>query len=257
MTDLSLTDITLPPVYKLAAFDSLDSTNDELAKMARKGAPEFTVVWALSQTKGRGRRGRTWVSQSGNLFTSLLLRPGLPLQEAAKSSFVASLGVADALEEILGEKHLIQCKWPNDVLVNGAKISGILLECQGQKQAPAQTDWIVVGIGVNVLSHPEQTPYPATCLQNLMVQPPYQKEMLEILCRHFQIWAERWINEGFETVHRAWMAKAKGLGQDISVHLPDRTLHGIFEKLDLDGSLILRTTDETHRIQAGDVYFEI
>ena len=134
----------LPDGWTLVALDSVGSTNDEAARLADAGAPEGTVVWSREQTGGRGRRGRHWASPVGNLYSSTILRPDCAAPRAAELGFVAALAVAD----IVPPGRALRVKWPNDVLVDGGKVAGILLESAiGQT---GQVQHVVAGIGVNV-----------------------------------------------------------------------------------------------------------
>ena len=144
----------LPRGYVLKALDEIDSTNEEARRLAAAGAAAGTVVWAKRQTAGRGRRGRSWISEPGNLFTSLILRPHVPPARAAELTFVASLAVAQAVAGFLPGR-IICTKWPNDVLVDGGKIAGILIESAAGTSG--KVDWLVVGIGINVAHHPNDT----------------------------------------------------------------------------------------------------
>ena len=123
----------LPPGFRLAALETVDSTNAEALRRAEAGAPDGTFVWARRQEAGRGRQAKPWSSPAGNLYTSLLLRPACAPARAAELSFVAAVAVADTVADLLGPAGpAVSCKWPNDVLVDGAKISGILLESRTQ-----------------------------------------------------------------------------------------------------------------------------
>ena len=128
----------------------IGSTNDLARQLAEEGVPSGTLVWALRQIAGRGRRGRHWMEGQGNLFCSLLIRPNLAASEAAKLSFVAALAVQYAVKELTGGTLEVMCKWPNDVLVGHDKLCGILLESSGQ----SRPDWVVIGVGVNVTEAP-------------------------------------------------------------------------------------------------------
>ena len=152
----------LPAFFSLEAFDSIGSTNEEALARARAGAPEGTVIWARQQTGGRGRRGRSWSSPPGNLYCSLLLRPAVPPAQAAQLGFVAAVGMAEALLAVLPAERRLSCKWPNDLLIDGAKIAGILPEAEA---AGRNVEALVLGMGINVESHPTDTPYRATSLQ--------------------------------------------------------------------------------------------
>ena len=154
--------------YHLLSFDALDSTNEEAKRLARGGGCRGAVIWAKKQSEGKGRMGRSWVSSEGNLFVSVLLQPEKPLKEFAQLSFVTAVAVIESLEALLAEGHALQCKWPNDILLNGRKLGGILLESfqTGEGSQP----WVVVGVGVNVDSYPPRTEFPATCLKEAGVE---------------------------------------------------------------------------------------
>ena len=135
--------------YRLVTVDTVDSTNAEAKRLAAEGeekSPDGTIIWAKEQTDGRGRRGRKWHSPPGNLYCSLILRPDVALAKAAELSFVAGLAVFDALGSVGEPGHQVHLKWPNDVLLNGGKVAGILLESIG--------DFLAIGIGVNLAHAP-------------------------------------------------------------------------------------------------------
>jgi BirA family biotin operon repressor/biotin-[acetyl-CoA-carboxylase] ligase len=245
-------DPRLPPVYKLIALDEVDSTNAEAKRRATDGAVDGTLVWARSQSAGRGRRGRSWESPPGNLYCSLILRPDCRLAEATQLCFVAALAVYDAVGSVGVAGLEAWCKWPNDVLLGAGKIAGILLECEtGERAAPA---WVVLGVGVNVASYPEDTEQPATSLHAEGSPEATVVDMLEAFSRHFQVWSRRWLDDGFAAVHEVWLARAKGLGEPIRVRLANQTLDGTFAGLDGDGALILETGGATRRITSGEVF---
>ncbi|SCA55002.1 Biotin--(acetyl-CoA-carboxylase) ligase [Candidatus Terasakiella magnetica] len=256
MKQSNIFDLKKPSAFSLAAFESVDSTNDELRRRAVAGCLPNTVVCALEQTKGRGRRGRTWVSEPGNLFCSILQKPNVILAEASKASFVSALAIYDAISEAVeGFDCDVTCKWPNDVLVDGYKVSGILLESQVIPQSN-ELDWLIVGIGINLAHAPAETPYPCgyiNAYREKAITPP---EMLEILLKHFQLWFERWESLGFTAIRNAWLDRAKGVGEEITVNLSDEQLRGTFETLDAEGALVLRTKDGQRLITAGDVFFD-
>jgi BirA family transcriptional regulator, biotin operon repressor / biotin---[acetyl-CoA-carboxylase] ligase len=242
----------LPSEFRLLAFDRLGSTSDEGKLQAAANAPEGTLVWALEQTAGRGRRERQWVSPRGNLFMSLVLRPAVEPARAAELGFVASLAVADALTGLLGPAAPVELKWPNDVLVGGAKIAGILLEAQSSPQGIV--DWIVLGIGVNLAASPDDLPYPATDLAALGVaaQPA---DMLRLLAAALARRLDAWRRRGFTEQRGDWLARARGRGRRIEVRQGDTILEGCFLDLDADGALVLETAQGIRRIAAGEVHF--
>jgi BirA family transcriptional regulator, biotin operon repressor / biotin---[acetyl-CoA-carboxylase] ligase len=242
----------LPASYRLVSYDSLGSTNDEAKRLARDGAEEGTLVWALEQTAGRGRRGRAWASPPGNLYASLVLRPRCPVDRAAQLGFVAALAIGDTLCSICERLEGLSYKWPNDVLLRGRKIAGILLESElGEGDAPRL---VVVGVGINLVSSPRDTAFPATSIaeEDLGIVSP--GAALEGFARHFQAWAEHWREEGFGPVRAAWRSHAVALGESIRVHLEPATLHGRFLDIDQHGALLLESAGEIRRISAGEIF---
>jgi len=248
-------EVRLPPAYRLVALDKVESTNDEAIRLAEAGAEDGTLVWAREQSKGRGRRGRSFVSPPGNLYLSLVLRPECEVATAAQLSFVAALGVGDAIGSVAPALLEVTYKWPNDVLLNGRKVSGILLE--SRTEATGRLEWLVLGVGVNVRSHPEDTSFPATSLAfEGTPSSVTEVELLQAFSRHFLAWVNRWLEDGFPPVRQAWLSHAHKRGETIEVRVPKETLTGTFADLDADGALILEMPDGARRqITAGDVYF--
>ncbi len=243
----------LPAAYRLISFDTVGSTNDEAKRLARAGAEAGALVWAREQSAGRGRRGRRWVSPPGNLYLSLVLRPACPASRAAQLGFVAALAVGDmlsTLDRLLYNRLLY--KWPNDVLVAGRKIAGILLESEmGSSGALA---FLVVGVGVNLASAPEDAELPATSVVAETGIAPGPVASLEAFARHFEHWSERWRRDGFAPVRSAWRERAMGLGEPIRVRLDNLTLAGRLIDIDDEGALLLETGGERRRIAAGEVF---
>jgi BirA family biotin operon repressor/biotin-[acetyl-CoA-carboxylase] ligase len=242
----------LPEGFRLCHYATLGSTNEEAKALARNGAPEGTLVWADEQTAGRGRRGRVWLSPPGNLYLSLVLRPDGAPSRAAQLGFVAALGLGDALAALTEPALRLRYKWPNDLLANGKKLAGILLE--SETSATDRVDFVVLGVGVNILSAPGDVEFPATSLMAegiVGVTPPV---LLEGFARHFAGWARRWREEGFAPVRAAWLAAASGLGERVRVRLGRNTLFGRFLDLDNDGALVLDAAEGRRRIAAGEVF---
>jgi BirA family transcriptional regulator, biotin operon repressor / biotin---[acetyl-CoA-carboxylase] ligase len=243
----------VPPGFRLVRFPVLDSTNEEGKRQAEAGADGGLILWADTQTAGRGRRGRTWISPEGGLYFSLLLRPTCSPSVAAQLSFVSAIALADAVRPTLTQPDLLALKWPNDVLIDGKKIAGILLE-SGTKTGTL--DWLVVGVGLNIAAHPESADYPATSLNAHASAAIRTVEILDDIVRAFEKWYQVWSLDGFEPVRTAWLQSARGLDQPIAVRLPKETLHGVFRGLGPDGALRLELPNEGERtIPAGDVYF--
>jgi BirA family transcriptional regulator, biotin operon repressor / biotin---[acetyl-CoA-carboxylase] ligase len=247
--------VSLPDSYNLIAYESLGSTNDEALVLA-PSSPDKTVIWALEQTAARGRRGRAWHAPKGNVYCSIILKPKVSAIECSQLGYLASLSIFDALKELCPDDSSATCKWPNDVLLNGKKISGILLETSfTDSTAP---DWIILGVGINVNEHPQDTPYPATSMTN-EGSTANAEQTLECFMRHFDQWLSLWLAGGFEPVRDVWLKRAAGLQQKILVRLENQELSGIFKGLDETGALILQQNEngeEKQRIiTAADIFF--
>jgi BirA family transcriptional regulator, biotin operon repressor / biotin---[acetyl-CoA-carboxylase] ligase len=235
-----------PLGYRSQFHEELDSTNEEARRLAQCGELDRLWIVAERQTSGRGRRGRPWQTQKGNLAATLLLRPEAPSDVRGQLSFVAALAVADMVEQYLPDAS-ITVKWPNDVLANGKKLSGILLE--------GGNGWLAVGIGINLVHHPEDTEFPATSIAELGPRAPSTQEGLVILATHFAHWYDVWRRQGFGPVREKWLERAKGLGGPICARLSQEVRNGVFEGIDLNGALLLNEGGRVRAIAAGEVFF--
>jgi BirA family biotin operon repressor/biotin-[acetyl-CoA-carboxylase] ligase len=238
---------------RLLSLDAVSSTNAEAFARARAGERGPLWITARRQTAGRGRRGRAWVSEPGNLYASLLLTDPAPPQRAAELSLVAALAVHDALVEcaaMLGPQ--LKLKWPNDVLCDGAKLAGILVEGES---LPGRPLVVVIGIGVNCARHPANAAYPATSLAaaGVLVTP---ETLAQALIRTMAARLSEWERgENFAAIRAAWLRRAAGLGAPARVRLPERELEGVAETLDETGRLVLRLADgRLERIAAGEMF---
>jgi len=232
--------------------DEVDSTN---AEAQRRAAQVHGPLWiaARRQSAGRGRSGRQWLSPEGNLAATLLLRRDEPPAEKARLSFHAALAVAELVER-LAPGAPVALKWPNDVLLGGAKVSGILLESFA---TPAPGANLAIGIGVN-LAHfppPEQTHWPATSVAAAVGRVPPVEEALGLLADRMAHWLAIDAARGFAPVREAWLARAGHLGRRIEARLASETVAGIFEDVTADGALILATTSGRRVIAAADIHF--
>jgi BirA family biotin operon repressor/biotin-[acetyl-CoA-carboxylase] ligase len=232
---------------RVFARDTIGSTNAEAFALAQAGERAPFWVTARSQTAGRGRRGRSWTSEPGNLYASVLLSDPSPPKRAAELSFVAALAAHDAVAEVAGLACRLAIKWPNDLLCDGAKLAGILIEGQGPS--------IVVGIGINCAHHPDGTPHPATNLAacGVRVSPEHLFEPLaSAMLRRLAQWDR---GAGFPSIRADWLARADGIGEDIHVATAERDMVGRFEGIDDMGRLMLRLPDgRVEAVAAGDVF---
>ena len=252
--------------YRLFAFDTIGSTSVEAAERAREGDPGRLWIVAKEQTAGHGRRGRPWQTPSGNLAASLLvLLPGPPAQ-AATLGFAAGLALETAirasaqdgafrifLDNAEGPDTRLTLKWPNDVLIGGAKVAGILLEAIALSDG---RNAVIIGIGVNVRHAPEGLPYPTTSLAAC----GGDTDAESLFGTLGEAWVEQealWSGaEGFAPVRRCWLERAAGLGGPIAVRLGEDVFRGTFETIDDEGRLVVRDSDGAARIvSAGEVHF--
>ena len=237
-----------PAGYGLIRLEQVDSTLDEARRRAGDMAGP-TWIFAHRQTAARGRRGRAWVQPPGNFSASVFLpSPGAPAR-AAQRSFIAALALSDTLEALGVESAL---KWPNDVLVQGGKLAGILLE-----GLPGGA--LAIGIGVNLAQAPTADQVEpgavapvALAAEGVQITPD---DFLPLLARAFAAREESLATYGFDPIRSAWLARAARLGQPITVRLPHETCSGTFADVDGTGQLVLSTDDGLRYIAAGDVFF--
>ena len=235
----------------LVVFDEIDSTSEDAKRRAETGERGPLWIMARRQTAGRGRRGRSWTSEVGNLFCTLLFAPEQPASESARLSFVAALSVHDLVSQFCATAD-VRLKWPNDVLIDGRKCAGILLESAGE--VGGVLPWVSVGIGVNLSHAPDNVSYPATALAAYGVKVSADTAM-GALMRAWDHWLAVWQDAGFSPIRDAWLARAEGLGRRVTARLADETVEGVFEGLDIQGGLVLRLDNASLRhISSGEVF---
>lgn len=253
--------------YRLNGYDTIGSTSTEAARAAQLGDAGDVWFCALKQTEGRGRRGRVWETASGNLAASLLVVPDCDPAISATLGFVAGVAMNRALRQVVPGAVVkqgidgadgqggsrIALKWPNDVLADGAKLSGILLEAQ---KRPDGGMAIVIGMGVNIVAAPEGLPYPATSLRAL----GYDISAETVFAALSDAWVdtvEIWNSgRGIPDVLSLWREAAAGIGAEVAVQRDGEVVRGVFETIDEAGRLIVRANDNRRiAITAGDVHF--
>ena len=247
--------------YRLVDFDRIGSTNAEAMARARGGECGPTWFVTTEQTAGRGRRQRAWIAPRGNLASSVLEVMDITPAVAATMGFAFGLAHATALQRISMEANLrlagsdqlkYLLKWPNDVLVRGQKLCGLLVEAEAVTDGLA----VVAGIGTNIVAAPEGTPTPATSLVALGVQISAE----ELFVAQSDAWVEFrgiWDNgRGFAEIRRLWLERAAGLGERIAINTGGATVEGTFDTIDESGCLIVRTAEGRRMpVTAGEVYF--
>src|SRR6266540_3114449 len=238
---------------RLVSHELLMSTNSEALELARKGERGPLWITAGRQSAGRGRRGRPWTSEAGSLFASLLLTDPAPAEHWPELSFVAALAVHDAVTEVAAAiRPQLAIKWPNDLLLGGEKFAGILTEGEGGEGADGGA--VAVGIGVNCVSHPADTDYPATDLATAGASVDAATLFATLSVKMVGRLAQWNRGEHFATIRTDWLSRAAGLGEVIRLRLADRELAGVFETLDDTGRLVLALPDGDRRtIAAGEV----
>ncbi len=253
--------------YRIHAFDTIGSTNDEAMRLARAGDPGAIWIATAEQTAGRGRRGRRWETPKGNLGASCLtILDATSVRHAATLGFVAGLALHDALTAIApdlpfavgldaaeGTGTRFALKWPNDVVVGTAKLAGIMLESEMRTDGGMA---IVVGIGVNVAAAPDGLPYPVTSLAALGIETDATgvfRELSDSWQHHHRVWAG---GRGLAAIRSAWLERAAGLGGPVALKVGERVLSGVFETIDEDGRLMVRTADGgLEAVAAAEVHF--
>jgi len=263
----SLAPTAIAAGYRLEAFDSVGSTN--AIALERAAAGDAGKLWIVSkkQESGRGRRGRVWATPEGNLAATLLLVETYELKLAATLGFVAGLALADALNAVVPARRVavavdaggqgsrgdrFELKWPNDVLADGAKLAGILLE---SSLLPGNRVALAIGIGVNVVAHPDDVPYPATSLRALGFSGDAETLFLALSDawnENVRIWGN---GAGLTEIRQRWLARAAGLGSEVAVRVDGNVVRGVFETIDEDCRFVIRADGGVVKIAAGDVHF--
>jgi len=234
-------------------FDELDST---MAEAARIGPDLKRPTWIMArhQTAGRGRRGRAWANPTGHFAATYVYRPSGTAAEGALRSFFAANAVFEALAMKV-ERDRLSLKWPNDVLLDGGKVAGILLESVGTATA---LDWLAIGIGVNLFDPPkglENTAFPPVGLEHQGGDPTDPDEFLSFLASNMETQERLFDTFGFAPIRTHWLRRAAKLGEEITARTAREEFTGVFETVDEAGQLVLQTSKGQVRIPAADVYF--
>ncbi len=237
---------------RLTVFETIGST--QAAALAAAHAGDAGLHWfaALEQTAGRGRAERRWLSPKGNLHATLLLVDACPARHAAKLGFAAGTALREAVLAAAPGLEGLTLKWPNDLLINGAKCAGLLLE---GSMLPGGRHAVAIGIGVNCAAHPPETPYPAAHLSQFapgLTAPPLFAALSDAFAA---VLAQFDHGAGFEPIRQRWLAHAHGIGQPITARLHEGERRGVFETIDAEGRLVLRGAEGAGTITAGDVFF--
>lgn len=223
---------------------------DEARSQALEGIEEGTVIVALEQTKGRGRQGRVWESLKGNLYLTYITYLDVPLSQAPQLSFVACVAIGEELRAVLPPLHRLTYKWPNDLLLNGKKVGGLLLEALSIPEKRERG--YLIGCGLNVKIHPEKARYPATSFQQEGIYVSIE-ELLPRITTSLQTYITLWQQEGFSPIREVWMQDAINLEKKISFHFQGKIKTGIFKEVDQEGALMLETPEGLQKFSAGEI----
>ena len=237
---------------RLEVFECLGSTHDEILKRARENDPGNLWVVALQQSKGRGRQGRPWVSPPGNFYASYLLIEPSPIHLMPQLGFVAGVALADAVQIgcELGDK--VKLKWPNDLVCDGSKLSGLLLETTA---VHPHLFACALGFGVNLVSSPSGLAYETVSVRDLGGRVWSPEQFVGILSHYLAHWRNIWDSgRNFIDIRDAWLQRALNVGRVVRVQRHEGMIEGTFEGLDPTGRLLLRCGDERVAIEAGDVF---
>ena len=232
--------------------ETIDSTNRAAFELAQDGAYHGELVVAEAQTAGKGRRGRAWASPAGkNLYCSVVLRPEIPPARAPELTLVAAVALAETLREAGADAGI---KWPNDVVIGGKKIAGILTELSADVE---RVQFVVVGLGVNLNASsddfPPEVAEVATSLKVARGSAVPRALFTAALLTRLEQWLDTWAEQGFGPVRQAWKKLSTILGQDVLVRSEQKELRGVAEDIDETGALILRVDGKVERVLAGDV----
>ena len=230
--------------------EKVTSTQDIIREMARQGKPEGTVVHALQQSAGRGRHGRNWVSEKGNFYISLLLKPAGEARHVGQMGLMTGVAVAETVRKYLRAPEAVSLKWPNDVLIDGEKCAGILVETE---LTPKNSlSWVGIGVGVNITSAPRGL---GVAIEDFEIKqfgiPMFRTSFLTALDKYYMLWQQ----DGFEPIRQAWLQYAHPKGTRVRVRVAEEIIEGTFQGIDENGNLLMTDHNlEARRITAGEVY---
>lgn len=234
--------------WRVTVTGQAPSTQEPVRVAAECGEPEGFAVQALMQTGGRGRHGNQWVSPMGNLYISLLLRPNCRADEAGQVAFIVALALSKAMDEFMDPSHVKTLKWPNDILIDGKKVSGILLESSIEN---SRCEYLIVGVGVNILAAPEGR----INLDSVKSKPVPIHPFRDRFLAHLSDYMDGWRMKGFTPIRDEWLSQAHGLNAPMTIRLPEVTYDGVFQGIDNAGGLLAEVDGEIKRFTSGEVHF--
>ncbi|MEQ9116340.1 MAG: biotin--[acetyl-CoA-carboxylase] ligase [Rickettsiales bacterium] len=242
---------------KRILLNKVDSTNLEAKRFLQSRPKEELVIVANEQSSGYGRSGKDWVSPKGNLYFSIILFPECSLEKSAQLSFVAALALYEVLERVLvSNRNEIKLKWPNDVLINGKKVAGIILESVSSGQSK-KTNSLIIGVGLNVNSKIVSDEFEATTLLESHAKELRIDYYLNQFISNLESLYKSWKDKGFEPIRKSWLDKAYNINKKVSILGQKKKISGIFTDLDNNGNLLLKMSNgEIKEISGGSIYFK-
>lgn len=242
--------------FRLLKFDKIDSTNLEAKRLVKAKLTSNLVIFANEQDSGYGRSSKKWVSPKGNLYISIVLHPNKPINEVAQLSFVAALSLYKAISKEISKPDLIKLKWPNDILINGKKVAGIILESSIDTRLQ-NLDYLILGVGLNIASDISSREFVSTNLkeqQAVNLDPEYY---LDKFMSNFIELYDEWHLHGFQNVRVKWLERAYNIHKPVIVSGVKNKISGIFADLDNNGNLLLKLSDGSIKaISGGSIYFD-
>jgi BirA family biotin operon repressor/biotin-[acetyl-CoA-carboxylase] ligase len=239
--------------FVIHEYEEIGSTIDEIKSLLEQGAGEGTVVRADRQTAGRGRRGRRWISETGNLYCSLILAPECPLIQATQLSFVMAIAVGEAIIPYLKAPEVLSYKWPNDLLLNRKKVAGILIETESDGGDLAHT--CVASVGVNLQSVPHNPDYPVTALSQHSDRDVSCGVLLPVLLEHINIYYQLWREQGFDSIRQKWLERGHAFNQEMAIMVGNTKHNGKYKGLSAEGALLIEGEDGLmHELTSAEVW---
>lgn len=250
--DLDLKPHSLPKLFDLLALEHVDSVMEEGGRRAEQGADEGLLAWAQAQTQALGRCGQPWLSPAGGLYASLVLRPEAEARVAAELGLVTVVALGSALAEHVQPMTELHYRWPNDVLLHQGKVGSVQMRWRDDGADGLQ--WLVVGAYVNVAAPPGELGLEAASVQGDGGCEVTASQLLESFARQFLGWADRWANEGFGPIRKAWLQRAAQAGKEVGIRAAGRDRSGRMLDLADDGALLLGRGGAVDRITVRDAF---
>lgn len=229
----------LPGLYELVVVERTGSAKAYAETLAAEGAAEGTLVWVKKQTEGAGRKGNYWISGERNLHCAVILRPDDPFEICTQLSLLASVCTSQAITVVGEPMEELRLGWPNDVYLNRGKVAAVQLS--GELRANSGVNWMVVSVNVNAFEHPTSLGFAASSLRGEGFETFDRVTLMESFAREFLAWLNRWVDEGLAPVRKAWLWRGEWTDQERSVEYGGNRYSGVFESLEDNGTLILKT----------------